>query len=90
MISLYLSLYLPCLTQSLVSFLDPPLCAVLGPDGSVGQLHVEQRGEDEGEKGDGGAAHQVQDGPEAGHGLGDEQEDEDAAGPEHTPLPVKS
>ena len=51
-----------------------PLCAALGPDGGVGNLHVEEGREDEGEEGHGGPAHQVEDGPEAGHRLGDEEE----------------
>ncbi len=54
-------------------------CAPLFPcwilRGRVDEPHVEEGREDEGEKGDGGAAHQVQEHGEVGHGGAHKQED---------------
>ena len=58
--------------------------------GVVHQPHVEVGGEDKGEEGDRGPAHQVQDGPEVGQSLRDEQKEEDGDGTEHHALPVES
>ncbi len=55
----------------------------------VDEPHVEEGGEDEGEKGDGGAAHQVQDGPEVGDGLRDEEQGQNNQGPENHSLPIE-
>lgn len=45
--------------------------------------------EDEGEEGDGARADQVEDGPELGDGLGDEEHEEHDASPEDATFPVK-
>jgi hypothetical protein len=57
--------------------------------GHVDEPHVEEGWEDEGEKGDGGAAHQVQDGPEVGQRLRDEQQAEYGHGAKQHSLPVE-
>ena len=55
----------------------------------VDEPHIEEGWEDEGEKGDGGAAHQVQDGPEVGDGLRDEEQAQNNQGAEHHSLPIE-
>ena len=55
----------------------------------VHQPHVEEGREHEGEAGDEHRADQLEDGAEAGQGLGQEQEDQHHAAPEHNPLPVE-
>ena len=63
--------------------LSPFLCL------PVHQPHVEEGREHEGEAGDEHGADQLEDGAEAGQGLGQEQEDQHHAATEHNPLPVK-
>ena len=63
--------------------LSPYLCL------PVYQPHVEEGREHEGEAGDEHGADQLEDGAEAGQGLGQEQEDQHHTAPEHNPLPVE-
>ena len=56
---------------------------------AVHQPHVEEGREHEGEAGDEHRADQLEDGAEAGQGLGHEGEDQHHAAPEHNPLPVE-
>jgi hypothetical protein len=69
--------------------LTVPLLTLWVFGGHVDEPHVEEGGEDEGEKGDGGAAHQVQDGPEVGQRLRDEQQAEYGHRAEQHALPVE-
>ena len=55
----------------------------------VHQPHVEEGREHEGEAGDEHRADQLEDGAEAGQGLGHEGEDQHHTAPEHNPLPVE-
>ena len=66
-----------------------PLLTLWVFGGHVHKSHVEEGWEDEGEKGDGGAAHQVQDGPEVGQRLRDEQKAEYGHRAEQHSLPVE-
>ena len=56
---------------------------------AVGQAHVEERGEDEVEAGDGGGADEVDDDPEEGDGEGNGQEDRDHEASEGDSFPTK-
>jgi hypothetical protein len=69
--------------------LTVPLLALWVFGGHVDEPHVKEGGEDEGEEGDGGAAHQVQDGPEVGQSLRDEQKAEYGDRAEQHSLPVE-
>jgi hypothetical protein len=73
----------------LIHIIYLPLLPFLVVYSHVDEPHVEEGGEDEGEKGDGGAAHQVQDGPEVGDGLRDEEQAQHNQGAEHHSLPIK-
>ena len=66
-----------------------PLGNPLDANGRVGNLHIEERREHEGEEGHGGRTHKVEDGPEAGNRLRYEEKDKDADGTENASFPVK-
>ncbi len=55
----------------------------------VDEPHIEKGWEDEGEKGDSGTAHQVQDGPEVGQRFRDEQQAEYGHGAKQHSFPVE-
>ena len=71
------------IVRIVVVLLAPILCV------PVDEPHVEEGREHEGEAGDEHGADKLEDGAEAGQGLGQEQEDQHHAGPEHHPLPVE-
>ena len=71
------------IVRIVVVLLAPILCV------PVDEPHVEEGREHEGEAGDEHGADQLEDGAEAGQGLGQEQEDQHHAGPERNPLPVE-
>jgi hypothetical protein len=71
----------------LMRHLSVPLfpCWVLR--GRIDEPHVEEGGEDEGEEGDCGATHQVQEHGEVGHGGAHKQQHQHHQGTERHPLP---
>ncbi len=73
----------------LIYIIHLPLFPFLVVYSHVDEPHVEEGGEDEGEEGNGGAPNQVQDGPEVGDGLGDEEQAQNNQGAEHHSLPVE-